>query len=338
MLELVFLIVGLAILAAAVTVVVVRRTPADKTQTAIRAGLLDTEPTLTPPAELRPGMIGVLADGDAGLRDIKVTLLDLATRGYLVITAADTPGGRPTWELARTSKPADDPELLDYERILLDGPLRDGPASLNELHHHPDAPLETARTSLSDHIRALDWLTTDVREHHSRWGWIGALVLVLGLLATAFMLIDWVATKDFRGVIGGLGVIAAGVLLASNGRARSLFTPAGQIARAHAEQLRQELHDLRSEDIPVSAVSREFGRLLPWAIGFGSEDRLASTVDDELRRAANWGQDVRLQLGWFISGTGGPDEKTAHRVGSELARVVNRKMSSGRAKRIISHV
>ncbi len=82
MLELVFLAAGLLALAAAIAVVLAQRTPAEHAQAAIRVGLLEPESRLDPPADLRPGMLGALIDGEVSDRDLKLTLLDLAARGY----------------------------------------------------------------------------------------------------------------------------------------------------------------------------------------------------------------------------------------------------------------
>ncbi len=337
--ELVFLVAGLLILAAAIAVVLVQRRPAENVQAAIRAGLLEPEEPLTPPADLRPGTAVALTSGEVSVRSIRLTLLDLAVRGYLMITPASTSSGRPTWQLQRTAKQADG-ALLDYERLLVDGSPSDGHVMLSDLTKDPAKPLEKAQTALRAQIDQQHWFVTDARARHSRWGWIGALVLVLGLLGTASMLIDWVATDDFRGVIGGLAVVAAGISLASLGRIRSQHTPDGMLARTRAEQLRSALQALRPEDIAVANAGAEFSRLLPWAIGFGTEDDLAKAVDQELRRAANWGRQTGLELNWFVTE---PQEvqsnaDAAQQLCTELAAVVNRK-TNGRehAQRVSSH-
>ena len=334
MLELVFLAAGLLARAAAIADVLAQRTPAEHAQAAIRVGLLEPESRLDPPADLRPGMLGALIDGEVSDRDLKLTLLDLAARGYLTITPTTTASGRSTWQLDRTVKPID-ATLLGYEHALLTRPFENGSVLLNQLARDPAKPLEQARTAVSEEVRAKGWFLTDAKSRHSRWGWIGALVLVLGLLATAFMLIDWAATNDFRGVIGGLGVVAAGVLLASKGRARSSHTPAGVTALTHAEQLKSALHDLQPEEIAVVTAGAEFSRLLPWAIGFGAETKLATAVDDELQRAAKWGQHVELQLSWLTSEAGHQVDGDARKIATEVATVVNRKTNGrGHAQRV----
>lgn len=337
MLELVFLVGGLLILAAAVAVVLMRRTPAENVQAAMRVGLLEPESPLMPPPELRPGMVNALTAGEVSTRDIKLTLLDLAVRGYLVITPATANSGRPSWLLQRTARPAD-AGLLGFETELLDR-VATGPVSLGELAKDPAKPLQAAQTALVDQIAQSNWFSTDARDRHSRWGWIGALIAVLGLLVTASMLIDWAATNDFRGVIGGVAIVAAGILLASRGRARSLHTPQGLLARTRTEQLKSAMQALRPEDIPVATAGAEFSRLLPWAIGFGTEQQLAEAVDDELRRAANWGRQTGLQLDWIVLESGRQPAETAQQISAELAAVVNRKTNGrGHAQRVVSHV
>ena len=73
-----------------------------------------------PPEELRPGQIGTLIDERANVLDVTATIVDLATRGYLVIHEIPKEGwfGKADWRLAR--QPAPGEELLRYESRLLD--------------------------------------------------------------------------------------------------------------------------------------------------------------------------------------------------------------------------
>lgn len=73
----------------------------------------------TPPQDLTPGLVGLLKDERVDTLDITSTIVDLAARGYLVITQLDKKGffGSLDYQLDRTAKP--DQDLMPYEQMLL---------------------------------------------------------------------------------------------------------------------------------------------------------------------------------------------------------------------------
>lgn len=337
MLEFVFLVVGLLILTVAIAAVLRGRAASKKARPAVTSGLLEPESPLIPSDSLRPGMVNALTGGEVNARDIRLTLLDLAVRGCLLITPVKTAAGQDSWQLHPASWP-DQAALFDYERILLEDSFAHGAETLAELTSDPAKPLRRAQNALKEYTDAQHWFSTDPRRRHSKLGWIGALITVVGLLVVASMFIDWAATKDFRGVIGGLAIAAAGMLIASQGRARNPHTHEGLLARTEVEQLSSTLKALRPEEIAVASAGAEFSRLLPWAIGLGAETQLAKAVDDQLRRAATWGQQVDLQLHWFVPQADFPSVDVAQQITGELATVVNRKPNGNRpAHQVVGH-
>jgi len=82
------------------------------------------------PTEELPGIVGLLLDEKADMKDILATLVDLARRGYLVIEQTEEGGlaglfTNTEFTFHRTGKPADD--LRPYERTLLRGILQAHP-------------------------------------------------------------------------------------------------------------------------------------------------------------------------------------------------------------------
>ncbi|MPN57108.1 hypothetical protein SDC9_204802 [bioreactor metagenome] len=58
-------------------------------------------------------------------------------------------------------------------------------------------------------------------------------------------------------------------------------------------------------------------------------------MDDELQRAAKWGQHVELQLSWLTSEAGHQVDGDARKIATEVATVVNRKTNGrGHAQRV----
>ncbi len=333
--ELVALIAGALALAAAVVVAVLVRDRRPATPEPA-AGLLTPEPSLDPPAGQTPGMIGALLDGEINQRNIKVTLVDLAARGYLRITAlCDDHGHCYDWVLRRTAQPLG-PELLVFETTLLTesfdpigvGNRTSSSTTLSSVLAQPVG--DAAEEELAGELRYRGWFAEEESRRTSSWGWVGAVVLLLGLLVTAFMLIDWLARGDFRGVLGGVMMIAAGILLASLGRHHGPHTVSGAQARAAASDYRRELGQLRPEDIEPAGASELFSRLLPWAVGFGNEDQLAKAFEDEQRRAANWGQHSELAVGWYVADQEWP-ERGLRELASEISGMVSQR-PGGRAR------
>lgn len=335
--ELHAMIVGLVLMTAAIIVVFTQRQRAHHDNPAPNPGLLQPAPTGLPPAGMTPGMVGPLRDGEVEARDLRLTLVDLAARGFLSITPLiDDHGHSYDWVVRRTSRPVDH-SLHDFEKVLLTQPFEpDSPDSaprssitLSGLATLDSRPLLAAEAALLSELRDKGWLNADDHHNHSPWGWVGALLLVVGLLLTAFMLIDWLATNDFRGVIGGLATVAAGVLLASLGRRHVVHTDAGTKARADAAAFRDLLGDLKAEDLPPTTIATTFNQMLPWALAFGGQQHFARTVDEELRRSASWGRPARLDLAWYPTDNSGSAEDFTKR----LAVLVNRRLSGSAPRR-----
>lgn len=299
--QLLVLVLGaVALLAAIVVMLGIGR---DRPPAQARAGLIVPERSLTPPEQQTPGTVGPLNDGQVEQADLRITLVDLAARGFLSITALTDDRGRAyDWVIKRTDK-LTGPQIHRFEELLLTTPFTGdrSTTTLSALTTMATRPLQSAQTALTDHLRRQGWFEPETKQRHSPWGWVGALVLLLGLLLTVFELIEWLASNDFRGIIGGAMMLAAGVLFASRGRLRSAQTDAGQAARAEMTDYQQTLAELSAEQLPPAEIADLFNRLLPWALAFGDHARLATNVDAVLRRAGGWGRETSLQLAWFTT-------------------------------------
>lgn len=331
--ELLALIVGLAILAVAVIVVFAQHQRAHALPSPLNVGLLPPERSSQPPHEFTPGMLGPLRNREVNVRDVGLTLVDLAARGYLTITPLlDENDNTYEWVIRRTPRPLDG-AIRAFEEALLTMPfVADPPDSaprttitLTALMSKGSQPFLRAEGELLAAMHEQGWVSPDEHHHSSPWGWVGALLLVAGLLLTAMMLIGWLATSDFRGVIGGLSIGTAGVLLASRGRRRTVHTDAATKARSDAEAFRDQITGLKAEDLPPATIPGIFNELLPWALAFGCHEQFAGTVDEALRRSANWGRPVELDLAWYPTG-GSP---SAREFASKVSALLNRRQPGG---------
>ena len=329
--ELLSMIVGLAMMTAAVVIVFTQRRRTHDEHPPVNLGLLPPERSHQPPPELTPGMVGPLHKDEADVRDLRLTLVDLATRGYLIITPLiDENDSTYEWVIRRTSRPLDG-SIRTFEQTLLTLPFeadqRDpSPRTTITLSALLNAGSQSFWSALVAAMHEKGWVNSE--GHHrssSPWGWVGALLLVAGLLLTASMLIDWLATNDFRGVIGGLSTGVAGVLLASLGHRRTMHTDAAAEARSDADAFRDQIADLKAEDLSPTALPEIFNQVLPWALAFGSDRQFAGTVDEALRRSANWGRPVELDLAWYqIEGSPSARELTG-----SVSAMVNRHPAGG---------
>ena len=328
--ELLSMIVGLTMMTAAVVIVFTQRRRAQDEHRPVNLGLLPPERSNQPPTGLTPGMVGPLHTDEVDVRDLRLTLVDLATRGYLIITPLiDENDSTYEWVIRRIPRPLDG-SIRTFEQTLLTLPFeadqRDpSPRTAITLTALVNAGSQSLRNALVDAMHEKGWVNSEGHHRSSPWGWVGALLLVAGLLLTASMLIGWLATNDFRGVIGGLSTGVAGVLLASLGRRRTMHTDAATEARSDADAFRDQIADLKAEDLPPTAIPEIFNRVLPWALAFGSDKQFAGTVDEALRRSANWGRPVELDLAWFqIEGSPSAREFTG-----KVSAMVNRHPAGG---------
>lgn len=338
--QLVVLILGIVALLAAI--VVVLGTRPEHTDEPVRApGLIIPERTLTAPAQQTPGTVGPLLDGEVTERDLRLTLIDLAARGYLQITSlTDEQSRNYDWVLRRTDKPLD-AELHRFEELLLTTSFTAERKSLtlSGLTALATRPLASAEDALREHLHQQGWFSAESAPRHSPWGWVGALVLLLGLLLTAYELIEWLATNDFRGVVGGALVMAAGVLLASRGRRHQSQTDAAEQARDQLREYRDAMAEPTAEDLPPAELGELFNRLLPWAVALGIQDEFAARVDAVAQRAAGWGRPVILQLDWLVSPATQtePTALSCARMATEFAGLAGRpKITDRRTSRIRS--
>ncbi|MCL1841176.1 MAG: DUF2207 domain-containing protein [Propionibacteriaceae bacterium] len=299
------LMVGAGVLLVALLLRASRRPPVDDSsaQRAHReAGLIQPLPANAPPPSASPAMYGLLDEHDVGARELAITLLDLAGRGFLRIQPLSESDARSVydWTLHRTEQPASG--LLRYETTLLEG-----------LFATPNATTARTLASLSgadrgmldktlDEVRAsskdVGWLTGP--RHSGAWGAIGGIVLLLGLIAIAGTLFGVMTlTVSWQSLAGGACLVIAGVLLAGRTRQRPAWTPAGEAAQRQIGRYRAWLSGLQAHKIQLQDASSTLNQHLASAFALGTEKHLGIVLDQLTRRANSWSQQVTITAAWL---------------------------------------
>ena len=223
---------------------------------------------------------------------LKICLIDLASRGHIRLIYDNS------WTISPLS-PLDD-KAFSHERFLYDTLVYlagDEHTSIDYAQVRSKCLKEFERLIESD-IADLGWFAQGKRFTYSHWGWIGSLVVILGLLVSASMLISWLAIHDFRGVIGGLLMIAAGLILASHGRQRRRITESGRAVERSIAALRTHLVHMRPEQICLASICAQFSSLIPLAIQLGNGDQIGAYFDTAIARAQSWQRDERVDTSW----------------------------------------
>lgn len=256
------------------------------------------------PDEMRPAMVGALDDGEISQKDLLVTLIDLAARGYLILSPLrDKPEEEPyDWQIKRTARPVDG--LTQFEKVLVTMPFEDRredgrmpTVSLTNLAREDQPVLQASRRKLVEQLTDLGWLAAHERKS-TRWGWVGGLVAVIGLLITAWMIFAWLADDDATGLIGSIAIIAAGLLLASAGHTKAHSAEAEDVVRELASYRAFLLNDLPERLTPAN-LAPAFNQHLPWAMQLNIVDEFTAAFDDYARRAEGWGTGQRVRPQWL---------------------------------------
>lgn len=308
-LEWVLLVVGIVAMGATVAVVhVMRRRFVDDARRTANPGLIATDAPPEIANHLTPGLLGTLIDQRADTRDVMVTLVDLAIRGYIrikpLVETADRgqPQAEPyDWLLVRDDQR--DAGLTDYEKALLTfntgKTTRRTSITLSALAGNSSRPVAATRTKLQKAAVGEGWLTEVTREYRNAWGCLGGAVLLIGLVAAVVMIIGGLAGANLQGIIGSMLIAVSGAMLASLGRFSGHQTPEGEALHEQAMIYRNWLDRLAPEQVGVDQASAIFNHHLAPALVFGLGDEFGRVFDQAAVRASRWGGFLDVEHAWF---------------------------------------
>ncbi len=245
-----------------------------------------------PPADTRPAMIGAIRGEQVDASDVNVSLIDLASKGYLTITPLNERAD--SWrDWVFTKAKEADASLLPYEATLLDAPFG-GKDSVthSRMLLSSTKPLDRAQAQLVQELQQKNWVEGD-EPRSSVWGILGGLVLLTGLILTAAMIFDWLTTSSMFGLVGSVALATSGGVIVSLGK--SWYRP--ESMEAVAKQLDRYEHQILNQKLKANTLAKTFSQDLPWAIGLGISEQLAKKYDDFLASHPK----CPFKLGWYRS-------------------------------------
>jgi hypothetical protein len=239
---------ALFLLVTAVLVGLARRRDADQGQPP-KAELVTGGGKFASPEGVLPGHVGPLLHGRAGPADLAATVLDLAVRNYLWVSAADS-----GWRLTRRNPP--DEHLTAFERAVFTAVVPDEPVTLAELRRrHVDVDPAALR---ADAVRR-GWLAGRPR----RLGRAGARVVLYGVFLTVLLAL----TVGYAQL--GVIVVLAGAVVAVASAALPARRRAGTDVARRLRGVAEQLASVKPKDLTKPQRELVFSRGLPYALALG---------------------------------------------------------------------
>jgi uncharacterized protein (TIGR04222 family) len=234
-------------------------------------------------------MIGVLDDGRIGANDLLITLIDLAARGYLTISAPTNPDGH--WRLTRTTKTAD--ALRTFETALIETPFVAGDTRTLDSLLADDTVVDSAIAALQHDADTTGWFVPTAESH---WGKIGGSLVLLGLVALATGIIIGMNTLPIPGITGGVLLTGSGLLIVTLAKMQHDRSEIGHAARQQLARYHDWLSALAAHQLLPDAASMLFNGNLAAALAFGMNVQFADVLDQAYARASGWGTTATLKI------------------------------------------
>lgn len=233
----------------------------------------------TPPADLKPAEIGVLADERADTLDVTSSIVDLATKGYLKIKEIPKKWtfGKVDYELTKIDKKHDD--LESYEKELLQGLFKTGDVvKVSDLKTKFYQDLAKVKEKLY-----ADLIRKKYFPHHPAR--VKALYLTLFIFITvgAFGLLIMNGTRLYPSpILTGLGValLPLGIFGIILSRSMSRRTAEGAEMYRRIKGYRLFLNNVEKHRQKFFEDKNLFNEILPYAIVFGLTDKIAKAAKE----------------------------------------------------------
>lgn len=230
----------------------------------------------TPPEDLRPGEIGALQDQTADTLDITATIVDLANRGFLIVTEKNKTWlfGSKDYILKSTAK--DNAGLYRYEQLLLESLFEEKPEiALSSLKNKFYKDLAKVKESLTAHLVKKGFFPESPTRVKIIYSVAAIIVLVI---AAALILLGFGQRIAILISVGGaLALVGAAFLIvaqfmsrrSANGREMYIRAQGYKMFIERAEKYRQQFFEKKNL----------FNEVLPYAIVFGVTAKFAKAFE-----------------------------------------------------------
>lgn len=252
-----------------------------------------------PPSDERPGVVGVLLDERADMKDIMATLVDLARRGYVVIEQEEKGGlagmfGGSEFTFHRTSDITAD--LRPFEQTLLRGlfPGNREKTTLSQLRAKFYTHIPTIKRQLYDELVRQGYFKRSPEATRALWTWGGVGLVGIAALGFWLSLAATLISPFMMCLPLSLGVV--GLSMAVTGQFMPAKTAKGSQEAARWRAFRRYLDNLEQYG-GVEGVAQKFEMALPYAIAFGIERELVRKLAPALTAMPGW---------YFPTYVGGP--------------------------------
>lgn len=243
-------------------------------------GLL-AEYITAPPENLPPGIAGALLDERVDQPDLVATLVDLARRGFIRISAAKHATNR------YVRQNADPPALRPYERVLLDEMFRFGKEiDSGKLRHVFATQGKKIRAAFYDELVSAGWFAVNPERVRANFAAAGCFAtLLIGVLGLFVYL--WIADYAPYAICVWLALLVLAFAPVVLSGALPKRTAQGVTLAALVRAFKRYLENI-DQYTQVAAAKDQFEKYLPYAIAFGLEKTWVKTFAAADTPAPQW--------------------------------------------------
>ena len=242
--------------------------------------------TYDPPDNMRPAEIGTLIDESADIRDIAATIIDLAVRGYIKITASTDKGiifSKTDYLLELTRKydeTISDQNLSDFEHALIRALFSAGEQRwISSLKNNFYVHLQELQDRLYDELVLKGDFTHRPDEVRKGYQGVGFVIIGLAVFLGFFL-------KFSLGWSIAIGV--CGVILALAARTMPRKTKKGKNALLGARGFEEYLSRAEKDEIVAQERQNYFEKFLPYAMAFGIATQWAKAFEGIQTKPPEW--------------------------------------------------